>query len=81
MPPTPEPEEQEETRDETDVEEGEDTRAIEIARLRRYASKGKHLKRPFTSDILTPLEISGVIAEEVGKASDAPFRDSWEGYP
>jgi hypothetical protein len=56
----------------------DDAKALEIDRLRRYAAKGKHLKRPFTSDILTPIEILGVIADEVGNAPDAPF---WQGYP
>jgi hypothetical protein len=51
-------------------------KVLEYAQLRRFIKKGTHLKRPFTSDVLTPLEI----AEEVGKAPDAPFLD-WESYP
>jgi hypothetical protein len=56
----------------------DDAKSTEIARLKSYAKKGKHIKRPFTSDILTPYEIALITAEEVGTAQDAPF---WEGYP
>ena len=64
--------------DDSDLEtdETESDKALELAKLRRYIKNGKHLKRSFTSDILTPLEIAG----EVGKAPDAPFLD-WESYP
>ena len=64
--------------DESDLDQGDDEpadeKAVEYAKLRRYINNGKHLKRPFESDILTPMEI----AYEVGHAEDAPF---WKGYP
>ncbi len=46
---------EEETSDNAD-----DMKALEMGRLRRYVKKGKHLKRPFQSDILTLTEIEGV---------------------
>lgn len=53
-----------------------EAKALEMAKLRRYVARGKHLERPFVSDILTPDEI----AKEVGSAAYAPFR-YWQGYP
>ncbi len=53
--------------EEDDTEPGDDddaTKAAELRRLRQYVKKGKHHKRPFTSDILTPAEI-----DEVAKAA------------
>ena len=53
-------------------DEAVDEKAVEYAKLRRYIANGKHLKRPFESDVLTPMEI----AWEAGKAQDTPFRKS-----
>jgi hypothetical protein len=86
---TPEQEEQEEARDES---EKESDKIMALAQLGRWVKHGNHLKRPFQSDILTKQEIADVIyaanigkpslsdeekrqaIEEVGKAQDAPFR-------
>ena len=60
--------------DEADTDEGQELKAAELVKLRRFVSKGNHLKRPFQSDILTSDEIA-----EVVKSQDAPF--PFESYP
>lgn len=49
--------------------------AEEMRRLRRFIESGKHKKRPFKSDILTPQQIES----EVAKSQGAPFR-KWSNY-
>ena len=58
--PTFGPEEDADELEPKDDEEPEE-KAVELGRLRRYIGKGKHLKRSFQSDILTPMEIDMAI--------------------
>jgi hypothetical protein len=43
--------------DEEDDDQMPDTKAVELDRLQRFIENGTYLKRPFTSDVLTPAEI------------------------
>lgn len=54
-----------------------EAKAAEIGKLRRFIASGGHLKRPFHSDVLTPLEIDGIMMQEGAFSPDAPF----QGYP
>jgi hypothetical protein len=69
--------------DAAEIEPAEDdeSKAVELGRLRRFIVNGRHRKRTFHSDILTQVEID----REVGKAEDAPFpgdgESPWESYP
>ena len=65
--------------DDMEMDDGdENQKAVEVGRLKRYVKAGKHLKRPFESDVLTPIEVLYYTEEAAGQ--DAPFPD-WQGYP
>jgi len=63
-----------ETAEDEPMDESENMRSIEIAKLRRFIGKGHHLKRPFRSDVLTPRQIEDIIHDETGErqTSDKP---------
>ena len=57
----------------------DNAKAIELGKLRRYVKAGKHHKRPFTSDVLTPLEISTVV-QQVGGMKAANVSGAADAY-
>lgn len=50
------------------VDEDDGLKAVELRKLRHFIRAGKHHKRPFHSDVLTPKEIQGEIARHELKA-------------
>lgn len=49
-----------------------ESKILEIGKLKKFVKSGKHLRRSFTSDILTKAEINHIVMETV-KTEDNPF--------